>query len=370
MTSSVPARVRGLVKSAVAQALSWSRADALIGLLATAGDGPVVIGYHRVVDDFRAAAGVAIPAMLTSRQMLEAQLDWIGRRFRFVSLDDLGRELSEGAPAGRPAAAVTFDDGYRDVYEQAFPILERKGIPAGVFIVTDLVGTGQAQVHDRLFLLARRAFSRWPDPARELGRLLAALEIQLTGIERLARVAEDPLSAVVTLLRTLSRADVERVAEAIEADVGGDIAPPAPRGFEPLTWDMLAEMARAGVTVGSHTRTHAWLTLASPDEVSEELGGSRAEIERRIGVKADHFAYPDGRFDTATVEAVARAGYRFGYTTCTHRDARSPLLTIPRRMLWEHACVDAVNRFSPAILSCNLHGVWSLVSGCGQEHTS
>jgi hypothetical protein len=68
------------------------------------------------------------------------------------------------------------------------------------------------------------------------------------------------------------------------------------------------------------------------------------------------------------VGAVATAGYRFAYTTCTHRDPRYPLLTLPRRMLWENACVDAVRRFSPAIMSCQVHGVWSLMGGCGQDH--
>ena len=59
-------RLRGLVKSAAARALSRSGADALIGAIAGSASGSVVLGYHRVVDDFAAAARHAIPAMLTS----------------------------------------------------------------------------------------------------------------------------------------------------------------------------------------------------------------------------------------------------------------------------------------------------------------
>ena len=161
-------KVRGLVKTAVARALSWSRADALIGMLSDTGTSPIVLGYHRVVEDFDAAARVAIPAMLTSRRMLEQQLDWIGQRYQFVSLDELGEELGRGRASGRPLAAVTFDDGYRDVYDEAFPVLVKKGIPAAVFVVTDLVGTGQVQIHDRLYMLMCRAFERRPDPGRAL----------------------------------------------------------------------------------------------------------------------------------------------------------------------------------------------------------
>ena len=62
---------------------------------------------------------------------------------------------------------MTFDDGYRDVYEQAFPVLRRKGIPAAVFVVTDLVGRPFWQVHDRLYHLVAKAFATWDDPRRE-----------------------------------------------------------------------------------------------------------------------------------------------------------------------------------------------------------
>jgi len=171
---------------------------------------------------------------------------------------------------------------------------------------------------------------------------------------------------VATLLRSLSRCEVDRFAVAIEDAVGTDSS--TATGIEPLSWEMLADMVRAGVIVGSHTRSHAWLTRESPIDVLDEARGSREEIERRLGTTVEHFAYPDGRFDAATVTAVAAAGYRFAYTTCTHRDPRYPLLTLPRRMLWESACVDAVSRFSPAIMSCQVHGVWSLMGGCGQDH--
>src|SRR5262249_19910355 len=152
-------------------ALAWIRADRLIGTLADSRTLPVVLGYHRVVENFACEAGRAIPAMLTSRRMLAQQLDWIGRRYRFVTLDELGERMERGASL-RGLAAVTFDDGYRDVYEHAFPLLTRKGIPGAIFVVTDLVGTDELHEHDKLNMLLTRAFTRWPDPPRALQSLL------------------------------------------------------------------------------------------------------------------------------------------------------------------------------------------------------
>lgn len=89
-----------------------------------------------------------------------------------------------------------------------------------------------------------------------------------------------------------------------------------------------------------------------------------------MGIEVKHIAYPDGHFNSAVIDAVAASGYRFGYTTCSHRDSRYPLLTVPRTILWENACMDFTGSFSPAILSCQIHRVFDFASGCRQPHAS
>jgi peptidoglycan/xylan/chitin deacetylase (PgdA/CDA1 family) len=131
---------------------------------------------------------------------------------------------------------------------------------------------------------------------------------------------------------------------------------------------MLAELTRAGVTVGSHTASHALLTQESRDRVRDELRGSRRALERRLGAPVRHFAYPDGRFDAGVVEEVAAAGYRTAFTTCQHRDPRRRLLTMPRRLLWENSCRGAAGAFSPAVMSCVVDGVFGLSDRCRQDH--
>ena len=88
--------------------------------------------------------------MLICTKMFERHLDWLSKRFSILSLDEIGRHLESDRGFHRPPAAITFDDGYGDVYHNGFPLLKRKGIPAAVFVVTDLVGTGKPQIFDRL----------------------------------------------------------------------------------------------------------------------------------------------------------------------------------------------------------------------------
>jgi peptidoglycan/xylan/chitin deacetylase (PgdA/CDA1 family) len=360
-------RARGFVKTGVARALRWTGADTLLGTLAGARALPMVLGYHRVVESFEPEARHTIPALLVTVRMLEQQLDWIGRRCRFITLDELGERLAGDRDPAEPVAAVTFDDGYRDTYELAVPLLRRKGIPAAIFVVTGLVGTSKLQAHDRVYLQLSTAYDRWADPPRALGQRLAGMGLQLRHPARWHRLAATPLGAARGLLGGLTRHELDRVMAALDDEIGPLRAwdrPPLP-----VTWRMLADMQRSGVTVGSHTRSHIWLTRERPERLRQELVGSRVELERRLGTRIRHFAYPSGQFTRATARAVAAAGYDHAYTTCLHRDPEHPLLTIPRLLLWENASVDATGRFSPDVMSCHLNRLFEL-GGCDQDHAA
>ena len=363
-------RLRGigpyaLAKTGIAAALHWSGTARLLSAAAGWQSGPRVITYHQVVADFAASAQDASPSMLISSRMLEQHLDWIGRRFRFVSLDEVASHLESGRESA--VAAVTFDDGYRDVYQHAYPLLKRKGIPSAVFVVTDLVGTSNLQLHDRLYLLLGRAHSASVPARRPFGQVLTALGARLPEVAQLGAAAGDAVALGRALLDRLSQAEVLGVCDSLEAELGPSRGE-TPAALLPLTWEMLAEMHRGGVTIGSHTRTHALLTNEPPQRILDEAAGSRRELERRLGITVDHFAYPAGRFDSCVVSAVAASGYRFGYTTCSHRDRAHPLLTIARRVLWQGSCLDALGRFSSTMMSCQVKTPLDFRNRCRQEH--
>jgi len=350
---------RAHLKTGLALMLGVTRTDRLIRLMSGSRRLPLVVGYHRVVDDGRQRRPSIIAPMLVSRRMFERQLDWIGRRFRFASLDELGARLESGDPFEVPTATITFDDGYRDMYEHAYPVLKRKGIPAAVFVVTDWIDRASALYHDRLYLLLSRD---WPASRG----VLLDLGVMTAGQVLAARGPNEAFFALRHLLTTLSQEDLARVIGALEEKLGIDTD--RLDGLKPLSWAMLAEMQRGGLTVGSHTRTHALLTRESASRMLEETAGSRHVLEARLGTPINHFAYPDGAFDTETVETVARAGYRFAYTTCHHRDRHHPLLTIPRCVLWENSCLDPAGRFSAAVASCVTSGIFHFASGCRHRH--
>jgi peptidoglycan/xylan/chitin deacetylase (PgdA/CDA1 family) len=356
--------IKSVFKTGMAAALHWSGADLAIWSARRLRSMPLILAYHAVVEDIRPHIGRALLPNLTGTTMLERQVEWVARRFDVVSLDELGRRLETGEERGRPAAAVTFDDGYVGVYEQAFPLLQRKGIPAAAFVVTETVGRPQLQLYDKLYLLLQQALPVLRYSPERLRALLEARDVEPGPLGR------GPLGDAFALMRrlftTLPQHKLRRAIEALETVAvvrDGDYP-----DLRSLSWEMVETMAAAGWTIGSHTQTHPLLTEESPRRVANQAVGSLKTLQDKLGRPIHHFAYPDGRHNPAVVAAVAQAGYRYGYGTCLYRDPQHPLLTIPRKLMWERTSLNAAGAFSPSVMSCHARRVFDLWAPCGHDH--
>jgi FAD-dependent urate hydroxylase len=357
-----PVPIRSRAKHAVARAVSWTHLDEL-ARTSMHREVPFTASYHYVVERLNGNNGLALPAMQISAGMLEQHLDWLARNFQIISLDDLG--AARRSFGSRPLAAVTFDDGYSDVYHHAFSLLKRKGIPAGIFVVTDSVGTTEPPMHERLHALLAKASRQKTFTARELVGVLRDSNVNVPA-ERVHKLVRDSFSATRFLLQTLTHSEVQRVIDRLQMDFALETSWQS--GIQPLSWEMVREMRAAGLTIGSHSKTHAFLANESEDRVREEAEGSRRALESNLGVRADWFAYPGGSFNRTVIRAVADAGYKYAFTDCAHRDPEHPQLTLPRKTMWERSCLDPYDRFAPAIMSCHAAAMFERFSDCAGRH--
>jgi peptidoglycan/xylan/chitin deacetylase (PgdA/CDA1 family) len=198
------------------------------------------------------------------------------------------------------AVVITFDDGYRDNYDYAYPILRSLSLPATIFLSSGVVGTDGILWHDRVF----RAFHR-----SELSRF--------NGYD-----LDDPgqrQSARETVLASLKTLDSRQRRERIDELVGKlEIAEPACLPRVMLTWGEAREMARNGIGFGSHTVTHPVLSRIPPDEAQREIVESKRDIESNLQMRIDSFAYPNGKpedYDEFIKQTLRDAGYRCAVTT-------------------------------------------------------
>jgi peptidoglycan/xylan/chitin deacetylase (PgdA/CDA1 family) len=334
--------LRSIGKTCFAYAYSGIRATRLFGreLAGAPSEMPFVIGYHRVVEKFDRGPLSVIPSMLISTSMLERHIDWFAKRFTLMSLDDVASHLESPRRFPKPPAAITFDDGYSDFYHHAFPLFKRKGIPTAVFVVSGLIGTRRLQIFDRLYLSLR--------------------DLQSRGIPI------EPFQTMTQLLNTLPQEQIEKIVTALEGS--NSYRPEMVGELAPLSWDMVEALDRNGVTIGSHTKSHTLLTSEDIETVQRELCESRQILEAKLKKPIHHFAYPDGRFNPVVVRAVHKAGYRYAYGICRTRDSQFPLLTIPRRVLWERSCVDAIGRFSSAVMNCQVNWAFDPPDRCAHHN--
>jgi len=97
-----------------------------------------------------------------------------------------------------------------------------------------------------------------------------------------------------------------------------------------MTWAQLAELQESGMEIGSHTVTHADLTVLTIDQARDELVRSRELLEAGLGQPVESFSYPAGSYSAEVAELVREVGYTSAVTTQQTRDL-SQLYQLARR---------------------------------------
>jgi peptidoglycan/xylan/chitin deacetylase (PgdA/CDA1 family)/CelD/BcsL family acetyltransferase involved in cellulose biosynthesis len=258
-----------------------------------------ILYYHRVNDE----RDPFYPSMPVD--VFERQMRFVARRYRVVSLARLIQHLESGAPG--TLLAITFDDGYRDNYENAFPILQRYGLAATIFLSTGSLDTGDplwfevlsgaVKTTPREFLdvetdIPRRFWMRTPDERLRANGELFALLRHMPEDERRQRLQ--------AILRELA---------APSAGLRRDMM---------LSWDQVRRMKQHGIDFGGHTVTHPFLSRLTRDQVSWEVSECKRRIEAELQAPVSHFAYPNGReedFGPWNKELLRQAGYEAALST-------------------------------------------------------
>ena len=244
-------------------------------------------------------------------ESLARQLAWLKRRFTIMPLPAFIRQLRERGTPPERALAVTFDDGYENLYTHAFPILRTLGIPATVFIATDLIEPAEPLWFDRL----EYAIGMSPKPSIAVPCAGSVREFRTsTYAERCAADA-----AIRDIMKRLPADAGRELLENVIAATGRDLrAHFADSPYRGLTGDHIREMQRCGISFAPHTRSHTILTRLPAAAAEEEIIGSRNLLGERIGDALNIFAYPNGQpgdFSEATAAMLRGAGFTAALTT-------------------------------------------------------
>jgi peptidoglycan/xylan/chitin deacetylase (PgdA/CDA1 family) len=259
-----------------------------------------VLCYHKVSPDPHPFFEPIAP------EIFEQQMKFLSRCYRVMPLMELMERNRRGDIPDR-AVAITFDDGYRDNYEYAFPILKKYRLPATIFVATSFIDNRDVLWHDRVF---------------DSFRFATAERAHLRGVELpelMLQTLEDRRRSILPVLVKAKQLYGEARLRFVE-EVENALKPALDESTKQrmLTWQQLREMQLHGIDCGSHTVTHPIMTRIPRDEMVKEVVESKRQLAEHLDAPVAAFAYPNGQvsdYNHETKAVLREAGYSLAVTS-------------------------------------------------------
>jgi peptidoglycan/xylan/chitin deacetylase (PgdA/CDA1 family) len=268
----------------------------------------VILRYHSVAPDAESPLAYIDPGLAVPMEAFDRQMKFLRERYTPVSLGHILEAILEGRGLPPLAVAVTFDDGYRDNYVGAFPILKKYGIPATFYITAGCVNDREPLWTSRLryYFIATRERSLTLDAPESRALDLTSPESRNTSF-----------ASTIAEIKSAGKRRGDEIFREVESKLR--VTNLDPLRDTMMSWAQIREMSRAGMMIGAHTLTHPNLPGLPSDEAEAEIGGSKTLIEDKAQVPVLHFAYPNGRgvshFNDPVKEMVQKAGFLSSVTS-------------------------------------------------------
>ncbi|MEL6589324.1 MAG: polysaccharide deacetylase family protein [Bacteroidota bacterium] len=290
-----------------------------------------ILTFHRVLPDTPTARIHNHESLEVSPEHLEQVIQFFRKRgYQFYDLDQVAAGLKRGR-FDEKFVVFTFDDGYFDVYDYAYPVFQQYQVPFTIYVSTnfpDKTAILWWYMLEEFLIRSERVQFQWQGKGYAFGAAdIPQKEAAFAHLRTLILQQPDQ----ETLLQFLACLFEERYDSLL-----------ANAQSMAMSWSQIQSLAEDPlVTIGAHTQNHLPLSQISPELLWQEVAGSKEQIESYIQKRVDHFAYPFGKRTEASVrefEAVQKAGFRTATTTRIgnifpgHRDhpAALPRISINR----------------------------------------
>ena len=298
----------------------WFFLRMLVNVLSPVGSGKrltVLIYHHILPDNINLLDEGAIDA-----DAFNWQMRMVSKVFNVLTLDE-ALDLSRVNALPRRAVAITFDDGYRDNYTEAVPILNRYGLKATFFVVGNAVKEGN--IWNQRLAQAILAFDCNQVDLSEIGLGVISLATE-----------DDRIQANLQLNDRLKDLPPDLQKEKIDYIL--DKAKINKSGRAMLNEVEVANMVAEGMEIGCHTMSHPMLKVISLEQAEQDIQACNCYLSKVSGQKLLFFAYPYGKlgqhFTKEHAALVEKLGFKAAFTSDwgTMSDRSNPYL---------------INRFTP-----------------------
>ena len=294
----------------------------------------IILMYHRILPLTDEQCSAEEPGMIVSPETFRNHLQILEKYYEFVSLSDWVERKNMGLKLPLKACAITFDDGWADNYYHAYPILKELQVPATIFLVANMINTGQTFWPERLAALICKLSefypleSIWSHPG--LQWLISVVDDSDYVFSSLKPSGEE-LSSIIASAKKYSDERINSLLDEIEKSLNLNIN--SDKQTPLLSWAQTNEMLASGIIdAGSHTCHHIRLSSSTPVETLEnEIIKSKEIIESKTKKEIKLFCFPNGDFSDKALDMVKKH-YSGSVTTQTGWNAQDQDIHMLKRI--------------------------------------
>ncbi|MEN6554382.1 MAG: polysaccharide deacetylase family protein [Methanobacterium sp.] len=256
-----------------------------------------IITYHRVSNKCDDWSLNPLPV-----NSFKDHIKFLTETYNIISLNDLVDSIIKREPIPQRSVILTFDDGYKDNYVNAYPLLKKYEIPATIFLTTKHIGSGELPWNDKVgYIIYNTPLNQikideigdYPIDSK-FRKYQAFSEIK----KKLIKCNEIEKSSLIKKLANFCHINVP-------LEIGNELM---------LSWDEVIEMDENGVDFGAHTVNHPILTNININDAKWEILQSKKVIEEKIGKQVNSFSYPYGNFNQNISDMIQELNFKCAVT--------------------------------------------------------
>jgi peptidoglycan/xylan/chitin deacetylase (PgdA/CDA1 family) len=264
-----------------------------------------ILTYHRIIDiddKFKFHRNVVSASPID----FDKQIKYVSNNFDIITFEKLDKILTGLEKPVKKPLIITFDDGYKDNFENAFPILKKYNVPATFFLTTGYINNQFVPWWDTLAVIVNNTkIKKFSHP------LIGTFDL---GKKSQKYVATDKLRSYI---KTMNNEKRDKFITSLSKKLNVAITKDITKGLF-LSWNDIKKMSRENMEFGSHTVSHCNLNQVSLKKSRYEIFSSTNQIKSKIKKRPIVFCYPYGtnrQINNSVVNIIKENNFKFAVTT-------------------------------------------------------
>ncbi|HPB39049.1 MAG TPA: polysaccharide deacetylase family protein [Syntrophorhabdus sp.] len=262
-------------------------------------DRGIIMCYHHVLREDDERIKFLQPGMYVTTKTFDLHIRYLSNHYQFTRLESL-----MDFHGCNKICAITFDDGWADNYEFAYPILKKYRVPATIFIATNYIGSCKWPWPDRLsYYIHKSSGHEMAAINRIVNDHFPEITKNIILVEKCNKNKLTSVEKIVSFVKSKSYDEISSFMEKVDSYMQHHLK--NLEMYHPwLTWKQIKEMSADEISFGAHTHNHVILSSVSLNEAKDEIYLSKKILSQQTGKPITSFSYPNGFYHQGIVDIL------------------------------------------------------------------